>query len=80
MLWGTWVAQLVKHLTWAQVMILCVNLSPTLVSVLIAQNLESPSDSVIPSPSVPPPLILCLSLKKINVKKYFKVCLGGSVG
>ena len=57
----------VKHLTLAQVMILqFVGLSPASVSVLIAQILESASDSVSPSLSVPPPLALCFSLSKIN--------------
>ena len=38
---GAWVAQSVKHLTWAQVMILqFVNSSPALGSVLTAGSLE----------------------------------------
>ena len=46
-MWGVWVAQSVKHLTWAQVMILwSMSLSPTLGSVLTAQNLEPALDSV----------------------------------
>ena len=44
---GAWVAQLVKHLTSAQVMILqFVSLSPVSGSVLTAQSLEATSDSV----------------------------------
>ena len=57
---GTWVAQLVEQLTSAQVMILrFVSSSPTSGSVLTAQSLEPASDSVSPSPSAPPPLMLC---------------------
>ena len=67
---GTWVAQSVKHPTSAQVMISRpVGLSPTSGSVLTAQSLEPVSDSV--SPSHPPPFMLCLSVSKINVKKFF---------
>ena len=48
--WGTWVAQLVKQLTSAQVMISwSVSSSPTSGSVLTAQSLEPVSDSVSPS-------------------------------
>ena len=55
-------AQLVKHLTSAQLMILqFVGLSPTLGSVLTAQSLEPASDSVSPS----------LSQKQINNKNKF---------
>ena len=69
LLWGTWLAQLVKRLTSAQVMISWfVGSSPTLGSVLIAQSLEYASDSVSPSLSSPPSIMLCLS--KIN--KCFK--------
>ena len=47
--WGSRVAELVKHLTSAQVMILrFVSSSPTSGSVLTAQNLEPASDSVSP--------------------------------
>ena len=61
--WGTWVAQSVKHPTSAQVMISqLVSSSPTSGSVLIAQSLEPVSHSVSPSLSLPPPLMLCLSL------------------
>ena len=67
--WVAWVAQSVKRLTSAQVMILWfVSSSPTLGSVLTAQSLEPASDSVTPSLSAPPPLVLFLS--KIN-KYYF---------
>ena len=63
--WGAWVAQLIKCPTLAQVMILqFVSLSPESVSVLTAQSLEALSDSV--SPSLSAPLLLGLSLSKIN--------------
>ena len=55
-------AQLVKHPTSAQVMILQLSLSPELGSVLTAQNLEPASDSVSPSLSAPLSLTLCLCL------------------
>ena len=61
---GAWVAQLVKHLTLAQVMISqLVSSSPALGSVLTARSLEPASDSVSSSLSAPPPLMLSLSLK-----------------
>ena len=67
---GAWVAQSVKHLTLAQVMISrFVSLSPVSGSVLTAQSLEPASDSVSPSLSAPPPirtLSLSLSLSKTN--------------
>ena len=64
--WGTWVAQLVKRLTWAQVMILrFVSSSPASGSVPTARSLEPASDSVSPSLSAPPPLALSLSLKNM---------------
>ena len=51
-----WVAQLVKHLTLAQIMIsLLMGSSPTSGSVLTAQSLEPASDSVSPSLSDPSP-------------------------
>ena len=63
---GTWVAQMVKHLTLAQVMILrFVGSSPVSDSVLTAQSLEPVSDcvcvclSLCPSPA----RSLCLSQK-----------------
>ena len=50
---GTWVAQLVKLLTWAYVMLTgFMSLSPVLGSVLTAQNLEPASNSVTPSLSL----------------------------
>ena len=67
-------ARSVKHLTLAQVMISqFVGLSPASGSVLTARSLEPASDSVSPSLSVPPLLILhlSLSLSKIN-KTFFK--------
>ena len=68
---GTWVAQSVKRLTVAQVMISpLVSLSPASGSVLMAQSLEPASDSVSPSLSVPPhSCSVSLSLSKINTKK-----------
>ena len=46
-------------------------------SVLTTQSLEPASDSVSPSLSAPPPLMLCLSLSlsKINTKKLKKKCV-----
>ena len=68
---GAWVAQLVKHLTSAQVMILqFVSSSPTSVSVLTAQSLEPASDCLPPSLSAPPPLSLFFSKINIRKKKY----------
>ena len=64
---GTWVAQLVKHPTWAQVMISWfMSSSPISGSVLTAQSLEPASDSVSPPLSAPPMLMLCLSLSVNN--------------
>ena len=64
-------AQSVERLTLAQVTILqFMGSSPASSSVLTAQSLEPASDSVSPSLSAPPPLALCLSLSKINIKKY----------
>ena len=61
---GTWVAQLIKHLTSAQVMISqSVSSSPASGSVLTAQSLEPVSDSVSPSLSDPPLFMLSLCLK-----------------
>ena len=65
---GTWGAQLVKHLTLAQVMISqLVGSSPASGSVLTAQSLQPVWDSV----PAPPRLVLCLSLSlslsKINI-------------
>ena len=69
-------AQSVKRLTSAQVMISwLVGSSPASGSVLTAQSLEPALDSVSPCISVPPPLISCLSLSKINMKKFYNfVC------
>ena len=68
---GAWVAQLVERLTSAQVTISWfVSSSPASGSVLIAGSLEPASDSVSPSLSAPPPLVLGLS--KMNVKKKIK--------
>ena len=67
-------AQSVKRPTSAQVVILwSVSSSPASGSVLTAQSLEPASDSVSPSLSAPPPLMLTvsLSLSKINIKKKF---------
>ena len=60
---GAWVAQSVECPTSAQVMISqSVSSSPASDSVLIAQSLEPAWDSVSPSLSAPPLLVLCLSL------------------
>ena len=62
---GAWVAQLDKCLTLAQVMISrSMSLSLASGSVLTAQSLEPTSDSVAPSLSAPPLLVLCLSLSQ----------------
>ena len=59
---GSWVAQLVKCLTSAQVMSSrFMGSSPMSGSVLTAQSLEPDLDSVSPSLSAPPLLTLCLS-------------------
>ena len=68
---GAWVAQSVEHLTSAQVMISwSVGLSPTSGSVLMARSLEPASDSVPPSLSAPPLLMLCLSLSVSKINKH----------
>ena len=60
-------AQLVKHPTLTQVMISrFVSSSPASGSVLTAQSLEPALDSVSPSLSAPPLLVLCLSLSLKN--------------
>ena len=60
---GAWVAQSVEHPASARVVISqFVGSSPTSGSVLTAQSLEPASDSVSPSLSAPPQLMLCLSL------------------
>ena len=72
---GTWVAQSVKRLISARVMISqSASSSPTSGSVLTAQSLEPALDSVSPSLSAPPLLMLCLSLsQKLKKKKFKKV-------
>ena len=71
--WGARVAQPVKHLTSAQVMVSqLMGLSPASGSVLTGGSLEPASDSVSPSLSAPPLLMLCLSLSKITMKKERK--------
>ena len=72
---GAWVAQSVKCLTLAQVMISqFVGSSLVLCSVLTARSLEPASDSVSPSLSAPLSLSLCLSLKnKQTLKKNFNM-------
>ena len=63
-MWGTWVAQLGKHLTLAQVMVSrFMGSSPVSGSVLTAQSLELASDPESPSLSTSPMLALCLSQK-----------------
>ena len=75
---GAWVAQLVKRLTSAQMVILqFMSSSPTSVSVLTAQSLEPGarlyvSLSLCPSPTCALALSLSLSLSKLNLKKHFK--------
>ena len=64
---GAWVAQSVKCLTWAQVMISWfMGSSPKSGSVLTAQSLEPASDSGPPSLSAPALLVRSLSLKNKN--------------
>ena len=64
---GAWVAQSVRRPTSAQVVISqFMSSSPASGSVLTAQSLEPVSDSVSPSLSAPPPLMLWLSLSKMN--------------
>ena len=61
---GTWVAQSVKHPASTQVMISrFVSLILVSSSMLTAQSLEPASDSVSPSFSAPPLLMLSLSLR-----------------
>ena len=60
-------AQSVERPTSAQVMVSrSVGSSPVMGSVLTVQSLEPASDSVSPSISAPPPLMLCLSLSLKN--------------
>ena len=66
---GIWVAQSVEQPTLAQDMISgSLSSSPASGSMLTAQSLEPASDSVSPSLSTSPLLMLCLSLSKINIK------------
>ena len=68
-------AQLVECQTSAQVMISrFVGLSPVSGSVLTAQSLEPASESVSPSLSVSPLLMLCLSLKNKIIKHKCLPC------
>ena len=61
---GVWVAQSVKHLISAQVMMSqFMSWKPASGSGLTAQSLEPASNSVSSSFSAPPPLTLCLSFK-----------------
>ena len=67
---GAWVAQSVKRPTSAQVTILrFASSSPASGSLLTAQSPAPSSDSVSPSLSVPPPLVLCLSLSLLRSQK-----------
>ena len=67
-------AQSVKRPTSTQVMISrFVSSSPASGSVLTARSLEPASDSVSPSLSAPPPLMLCLSLKNKQTLKKKKM-------
>ena len=62
--WGTWVAQLVRRLTWDQVMISqFVGSSPVSGSVLTSQSLEPASHSVSLSLTLLCSCFVCLSLK-----------------
>ena len=66
-MWDAWVIQSAKHWTSAQVMISwLLGSNPASGSVLAARSLESASDFVSPSLSAPHPLMLALSLSKIN--------------
>ena len=70
---GAWVAQSVKHLTSARVMISWfVGWSPVSDSVLTARSLEPASDSVFPCLFAPPQLTLSVSQKLINIEKQLK--------
>ena len=68
--WGSWVAQLVKRPTSAQVMISrFVGWSPASGCVLTAWSLGSASDSLSPSLSAPPLLTLSIKNKNKHIKK-----------
>ena len=61
---GAWVAHKVERLTSAQAMISWfVSSSPVLRSVMTAQSLQPASDSVFPSLSSPPQLVLYFPFK-----------------
>ena len=62
--WGTWVAQLVKHLTGSDRDLTVREFELASGSVLTAESLEPASDSVSPSLSAPPLLMLCLSVSQ----------------
>ena len=66
-------APLVERPTSAQVMTSqFMSSSPTSGSVLMAQSLEPTSDSMSPSLSALPPLMLCLSLSPSKINKNIK--------
>ena len=68
---GTWVAQSVEGLTWAQVTISrFVGSGPASGCVPTARSLKPASDSVSPSLSTPPLLMLCLSLSVSEINKH----------
>ena len=70
---GAWLAQSVERPTSAQVKIsLLVGSIPSSGSVLTAQSLEPASDSVSPSLSAPPLLMLCLP----NINKHNQLVSG----
>ena len=70
---GSWMAHSVQRPTLAQVMISqSVSWSPPSGSVLIVQSLEPALDSVFPSLSAPPLLMLCLSLSQKWIKIFKK--------
>ena len=74
--WGTWVAQSVKCLTSSQVIISqFMGSNPVSDSELTAQSLEPASDSVSPSLSAPPLLVLSVSQKMNKNLKFFKKIL-----
>ena len=71
--WGAWVSQSLKYPTSAQVMISgLVSSSPAWSSVLTAQSMEPASDSVSPSLSAPPPLMLYLSPSQKHFKNFLE--------
>ena len=77
---GAWVAQSVKRPTSAQVTILqFVGSSPASGSVPTARSLEPALDSVSPSLSAPPLLVLCLSVSLILKKMFLNGCMNGFI-